>query len=64
MNEKNIPIVKGMARMVSAEEMKQVSGAGTTVTGPKKVDAGTATEETYPPGSSTPTQLDTIVSTP
>ena len=63
MSKENSPIVKELARLVSKEELQRVTGAGTRVVGPKKATS-TSTEETYPPGSSTPTQLDTIVETP
>ena len=55
------PIMKSLSRLISPEELTSVSGAGTKIRTPS---AGTATEETYSKGSTTPTQLDTIVETP
>lgn len=66
MNSENFktPIVKSLARQITAEELVQVSGAGTKVVikGPK--DTEVVREETYPPGSEEPTMLDTIIETP
>lgn len=62
----NTPIMKSLARHITKDEMALVTGAATKViiNGPAQEAVGTATEETYRKGSSTPEQLDTIVETP
>lgn len=58
------PLAKTLARHISADELGQVSGAGTVVRTPAAGSGGTATEETYKGNSKTPSGLDTIIETP